>query len=136
VSEYTKPLPTTTRLNGPFLEGTKQGELRLQRCEACDECWFPPSTSCPRCLSTRYRWEAASGRGTLWSWIVMHQVYFKSFKDDVPYVVAFVKLAEGPFMMSTIVGTPAALRCDAPVEVTFEDATDEIAVPKFRIVEA
>jgi uncharacterized OB-fold protein len=47
--------------------------------------------------------------------------------------VAFIKLDEGPFMMSTIVGTPVeAIRCDMPVEVTFDPATDEIAVPKFR----
>ena len=55
----------------------------------------------------------------------------------MPYNVAFIKLDEGPFLMSTVVGVPNdAIRCDLPVEVIFEDATDEVAVPKFRPVEA
>jgi uncharacterized OB-fold protein len=63
----------------------------------------------------------------------MHQRYIKSFESDLPYNVAFIQLDEGPFMMSTIVGTPVeAIRCDLPVEVTFEPATDEVSVPKFR----
>jgi uncharacterized OB-fold protein len=131
--EYTKPLPTLTQLNRPFFEGARQGELRLQRCAVCGQHWFPPSTSCPRCLSVNWAWIAVSGRGRVWSWIVMHQRYFKAFEADLPYNVAFIQLDEGPFMMSTLVGiAPDAIRCDLPVEVTFEPATDEIAVPKFR----
>jgi uncharacterized OB-fold protein len=134
IAEYTKPLPTLTRLNRPFFEGARQGELRLQRCDACGQYWFPPSTNCSRCLSTAYTWTPVSGRGRVWSWIVMHQRYFKSFEADLPYNVAFIKLDEGPFMMSTIVGTPVeAIRCDLPVQATFDPATDEIAVPKFRL---
>ena len=132
---YAKPLPRLTKLNRPYFEGAKQGELRLQLCGACGHRWFPPSSTCPKCLSPDYRWEAVSGRGRVWSWIVMHQQYFPSFKDDLPYNVAFIKLDEGPFMMSTLVGVPKeAIRCDLPVQVTFEDATDEIAIPKFRPV--
>jgi uncharacterized OB-fold protein len=132
-TEYTKPLPRITRLNRPFFAGARQGELRLQRCDACGQYWFPPSTNCPRCLSTAHTWTPVSGRGRVWSWIVMHQRYFTSFESDLPYNVAFIQLDEGPFMMSTVVGIPAdAIRCDLPVEVTFEPATDEIAVPKFR----
>jgi uncharacterized OB-fold protein len=133
IAEYTKPLPSLNRLNRPFFEGARQGELRLQRCDACGHYWFPPSTNCPHCLSKAMTWTPVSGRGRVWSWIVMHQRYFKSFEPDLPYNVAFIKLDEGPFMMSTIVGTPVeAIHCDMPVEVTFEPATDEIAIPKFR----
>ena len=132
---YVKPLPRLTRHNRPYFEGAKQGELRLQRCAACGHHWFPPSSSCPRCLSPDFAWVAVSGRGKVWSWIVMHQRYFRAFEADLPYNVAFIKLDEGPFMMSTVVGLPNdQIRCDLPVEVTFEDATDEIAVPKFRPV--
>jgi uncharacterized OB-fold protein len=131
--EYAKPLPTLTRLNRPFFEGARQGELRLQRCDACGQYWFPPSTSCPRCLSVKWAWVPVSGRGRVWSWVVMHQRYFKEFEGDLPYNVAFIQLDEGPFMMSTLVGIAAdAIRCDLPVQVIFEPATDEIAVPKFR----
>jgi len=132
---YTKPLPKLTRLNRPYFEGAAEGQLRLQRCAACGEHFFPPSTNCPACLSTDVPWVEVSGRGRVWSWIVMHQRYFKAFEDELPYNVAFVKLDEGPFLMSTVVGIPHdRIRCDLPVEATFEQATDEISILKFRPV--
>lgn len=137
MADYDKPLPTLTKLNRPYFEGAKQGELRLQRCDACGHSWFPPSKNCPRCLSTEWQWVKASGRGRVWSWIVMHQRYFKAFEADLRYNVAFIELDEGPRLMSTLVDVaPDQIRCDMPVTVTFEDATDEIAVPKFRPLEA
>ena len=133
MAEYAKPLPGLRRQNRPFFEGAKQGELRLQRCTSCGHHWFPPSDNCPSCLSFDFEWVTLSGHGRIWSWIVMHQRYFKGFEDDIPYNVAFVELEEGPFLMSTIVDVPFdQIRCDLPVEVVFEDATEEIALPKFR----
>jgi uncharacterized protein len=133
MTAYEKPLPLSTKLNKSFIEGTKQGELRLQRCDDCGFVWFPASTHCPHCLSEAYQWIKASGRGRVWSWIVMHQRYFKAFAADLPYNCAMVKLEEGPVMMSTVVGVPnESIRCDMPVEVVFEDATEEMSIPKFR----
>ena len=132
--DYDKPLPRLTPLNRPFFEAAKRGELALQRCNRCGQRWFPPAANCPNCLSTDVDWAPASGRGRLWSWIVMHQKYFPSFAGELPYNVAFIQLEEGPFLMSSIVGAkPDALRSDVPVEVVFEDATDDIAIPKFRL---
>lgn len=57
------------------------------------------------------------------------------FEDDVPYAIAVVQLEEGPRMMSNIVGvenTPENLVLDMPLEVVFEDATEEITIPKFK----
>jgi uncharacterized OB-fold protein len=131
-AQYTKPLPQLTKLNAPFWEGTKRGELRMQRCSACRRIWFPPSRHCPECLADTYEWVALSGRGRVWSWIVMHQRYFKAFEGDLPYVVALIELLEGPLFMSTIVGVPSGqIRCDMPVRAVFEDATEQMAVPKF-----
>lgn len=132
---YEKPLPTLTNLNRPYFEGAKRGEFRLQRCDGCGHHWYPASSHCPRCLSRDYQWVRVSGRGRVWSWIVMHQRYFKAFEAEMPYNVAFIQLEEGPFLMSTVVGVPkGALRCDMPVEVVFEDATEDVAVPKFQPV--
>jgi uncharacterized protein len=135
VTVYDKPLPVLTKLNRSYFEGAKKGELRLQRCNSCGHTWFPGSTHCPKCLSTSIEWYAVSGRGRIWSWVRFHQKYFKSFAADLPYNCALVELEEGPMMMSSIVGAPEAIRCDAPVEVVFEDATEEVAIPKFRLTE-
>lgn len=133
---YDKPLPEITRHNRGYFEGTRQGELRLQRCSQCGRYRFPPSTHCPECLSEAFTWQPSSGRGRLWSWIVMHQRYFKAFAADLPYICALVQLEEGPLMMSTVVGAAKEeLRCDLPLRVVFEEATEEISIPKFQPAE-
>lgn len=130
--EYAKPLPPVTKLNAPFWEGTKKGELRLQTCNECGQRWFPPSSHCPNCLSRDFDWKAVSGRGKVWSWVVFHQRYFKAFADDIPYNVTFVELEEGVMMMSKLEGIEDdQIKCDMPVKVAFEEATDEQSVPYF-----
>ena len=74
-----------------------------------------------------------SGRGTVYSFAVVHRVYHPGFADSVPYLVAVVELEEGPRLPTTIVGTPIDdVQCDLPVEVVFEDVTDDVALPTFR----
>lgn len=130
---YRKPLPQPTPFDEPYWNYLKGHELRLPRCGGCGCIFFPPQPCCPRCLSDRLEWVAASGRGRVWSWVVFHHVYFQSFAEDIPYVVALVELEEGPRMISTIVDCPPEeIRCDMPVEVVFEDVTPEFTIPKFR----
>jgi uncharacterized protein len=54
----------------------------------------------------------------------------------VPYVVAVVELAEGPHILSNVVG-PSVERVNIgiPVQVFFERVSDEISLPKFTPVE-
>jgi uncharacterized OB-fold protein len=126
-------LPEVTDANRPFWEGTLAGELRLQRCTACGVRRFPDGISCPNCLSTGVEWMAASGRATLWSWTRMHQVYFPAFRDDVPYLVVFAQLEEGPFMISSLVDPPEQLRLDLPLLIEFDAVSETQAVPRFRV---
>ena len=130
---YAKPLPAIHDGNRPYFEAGREGKLKLQQCDHCTNLWYPYAQHCPRCLSTEYHWQALSGRARLWSWTVMHQLYIKSFKDDLPYVVAFVELEEGPEMISTVIGVDRAeLRCDQPLEVTFRQVKDDVWLPMFR----
>jgi uncharacterized OB-fold protein len=124
-------LPEVTDGNRAYWDGLEVRELRLQRCAHDDLFRFPASPVCPNCLSPEFAWTAVSGRATLWSWIVMHQEYFEAFADERPYPVAFVKLAEGPFMVSTVLADPATFRIDLPLELTFREIGDR-AVPCFR----
>jgi uncharacterized OB-fold protein len=134
VSEYRKPLPRIDHVSAPYWEHCLRHELRLQQCNACGTMRYPPKEICPSCLSADATWERISGRGTVWSWVEMHQQYFAGFREELPYIVLFVKLQEGPMMMTNLVDSDRdALRCEAPVEVTFVDATDEISLPQFRL---
>jgi uncharacterized OB-fold protein len=65
----------------------------------------------------------------------MWQRYFPAFEGEIPYLVAYVQLDEGPKLMTSLVDyDPGDLRCDLPVEIVFEDVTPEITLPKFRPV--
>ena len=126
-----RPLPQPTPETQHFWDGTKAGELRLQRCNDCGHVYFPPRPVCPACSSRNVADFAASGTGTLLSYVINYRRH-PSF--DGPYAIALVKLDEGPTMMSNIVDceqTPEALVLDMPLEVTFEDHGD-IAIPLFR----
>jgi hypothetical protein len=127
-----RPLPEPTPETRHFWEGTLAGELRLQRCGDCAQVYFPPRPVCPRCASRRVSVFAASGRATLHSYVIHHR---PAPGHAPPYVIALVALAEGPRMLSNLVGveaTPEALPLDLPLEVCFERLDDAIALPRFR----
>ena len=126
-----RPLPQPTPETQHFWDGTKAGELRLQRCTHCSHVYFPPRPLCPECSSREVEAFAASGNATLLSYVINNRQH-PSF--DGPYAIALVKLDEGPTMMSNIADceqTPEALVLDMPLTVTFEDNGD-IAIPLFR----
>ena len=127
-----KPIPTPTFETRPYWEGCKQRELRIQRCAACGHNQFFPRLYCTNCFSDRVEWIKTSGRATVTTFTIVKRPVSPAFADDVPYVVALVKLDEGPTMMTNIVGCePEQVAIGMPVTVTFEDWTEEIAIPKF-----
>jgi uncharacterized OB-fold protein len=131
---YSGPIPKPTPETRPFWEAAKQRRLVIQACDDCGVRYFYPRPLCPACLSRRVRWIEASGRARLHTFVINHRPP-RGFPADAPLVIGIVELDEGPRMMSHIVGVapdPAALRCDLPLEVVFEDLTAEITLPKFR----
>lgn len=134
VEERIKLLPPVTAANRPFWAGAEAGELRLQVCDDCGKHRFPDSQVCPNCLSHAATWQPVSGRGKVWSWIRMHQNYLPAFSEQLPYIVLFVELDEGPRLMSSFQGDPETLAIDMPVEVVFESLGDARVVPSFRSV--
>jgi hypothetical protein len=135
MGEYQKPLPEINDENRPYWEAARRHELVLQKCLDCGQFRFPPARVCPRCLSMNDEWARVSGQGRVYTWTVFHQVYHPAFKDDVPYNVAVIRLDEGPQLISNIVNCKNEdIQMDMPVEVVFDDVTDEVTLPKFRPV--
>jgi uncharacterized protein len=130
---YDRLLPEITPANRPYWDGLAEGELRLQCCDACGEYRFPDSEVCPRCLSGSFSWRAVSGKGRLWSWIRMHQRYLSAFDEVRPYLVAYIKLDEGPPIISTLVDVPDELEFDLPVRAVFEPGFSERTILKFAV---
>jgi uncharacterized OB-fold protein len=128
-----KPLPRASEDSAPFWEAAAKGELRLQQCGSCGLIRFPPALLCARCLSERAEWVALSGRGTVYSWIVVHQSQHPAFNADVPYNVAIIELDEGPRLHTNIVECPnEQIHIGMPVEVVFAKVSDDTALVKFR----
>jgi uncharacterized OB-fold protein len=127
-----RALPQPTPETKHFWDGTQAGKLCLQRCDECSHTYFPPRPFCPKCASRKVSVFNASGRAILDSYVIHHR---KVPGFEPPYAIAVVKLAEGPRMMTNIVGcaqTPEALLLDMPLEVVFEKQNDAITLPLFR----
>jgi uncharacterized OB-fold protein len=128
-----RALPQPTPETQHFWDGCKAGELRLQRCGACAQSYFPPRPFCPHCASRDVEVYAASGKATLYSYVINHRP--RPDMGTEPHSIAVVTLAEGPRMMTNVIGcpqTPEALQLDMPLQVVFEKQSDEISLPLFE----
>jgi uncharacterized protein len=131
-AQVTKPIPEPDESSEPFWQATLEGKLLLMKCTDCGAHRLPSRQHCDECLSTAFEWAEASGKGTVRSWGRMHQLYHPGFKDEIPYTLAMVELAEGPRLPTNIVelnGREPTV--DMPVELTWE-RYDDVAIPKFR----
>ena len=132
VKTVAKPEPRPAPESLPYWEAAKQHRLELPQCQDCSGHWFPPSLTCPHCLSANLKWSQVSGRGKVFSFVIYDRVYHPSFEADVPYVVALIELEEGPRILSNVVGiAPTEVRCEMPVKVVFDDRPGGASVPKF-----
>ena len=130
-----RPLPEVDAQLAPYFAAAREERLVVQRCGGCGALRFPPRELCSACLSVAADWVQVSGRGEVFSFNVMHQIYHPAFATEVPYAVVVVKLAEGPKMISNLVDCPIdEIRIGMPVEVVFERASDQVTLPKFRRV--
>ncbi|MFO1269919.1 MAG: OB-fold domain-containing protein, partial [Rubrivivax sp.] len=108
------PQPEITEVSRPYWQALREGRLVFQRC-GCGHAWLPARSECPVCLASaasNARWEQASGRGTLVSWVVYHTAYHPAFESRLPYNVALVQLAEGPRLLTNIIDGPEALTAE------------------------
>ncbi|MFH1350608.1 MAG: Zn-ribbon domain-containing OB-fold protein [Pseudomonadota bacterium] len=132
-----KPVPVVTPWGKPFWDAARQGKLKIQLCKDCNKYVFYPRLVCPHCFSGNLDWVEASGKGTVYSYTLVQNNAPSPFLNDMPYVVAIIRLEEGVQMLSNIVDCDFdKLRCDMPVEVTFEELDEEFTLPKFKPVKS
>ena len=131
--------PEPDAFTRPYWEAAAQGRLLLRRCDSCGRAHHYPREFCPHCWSEDVVWEQASGDAVLYTWSVVHVNDLPPFRDRLPYIAAVVDLAEGPRMMTAVVGCdPATLRVGMALHVSLPtagpgDATDPVplAAPVF-----
>lgn len=128
-----KPLPTPDADSAALWAGLARGELLLQHCLDCGAVHYYQQAVCRRCLSERLEHRVASGRGTVYSYSVVHRAPGPAFRDDAPYAVLLVELEEGPRMISSLVeADPASVAIGMAVELVCERVSDEVVLPRFR----
>lgn len=127
------PAPPVTPESAAYWKAASQGDLLIGWCEDCKKPHHAPQAVCPFCWSSKTRTKPASGRGLVNSFTVIHQTAMPDFVGLVPYVVAYVELAEGVAMVSNIINCDwRQVRIGMPVVATFETVAENIGIPLFK----
>ena len=138
MSDAAKPVPRPDEGSRRYFEGARRGELLVQRCTRCGAyvahpAYGGPPTRCTRCLHDALDWVPVSGRGTLYSFGIMHTAFHPGFAGALPYNVAIVELEEGVRMTTNVVGCANEdLRIGMALRVVFEPVSETVALPRFE----
>jgi uncharacterized OB-fold protein len=133
MTDYSKPLPVIDADNEEMWASAKRHALALQRCSDCGFVRYPPGPICTECASLEFSWEPIGGGGSVYTWTEINRAPSDAFAADVPYVYAVVELDEGPMMPTNLVEVGAAdVEIGMRVELSYDDVTDEVTLPKFR----
>ncbi|MGI2258230.1 OB-fold domain-containing protein [Shewanella sp. GXUN23E] len=133
IAKIKRPKPGISDDTRFFWEGCEQGELRIQHCQACDKLQHPPAPVCMHCHSFELDYHIASGKGSLYSFVVMHYPEVPPF--EYPNPIGLVELEEGIRMPVGLIGvTKDQLQIGMALEVCFETFDEELTLPQFKPV--
>jgi uncharacterized OB-fold protein len=134
MSENSRPVPDVTPETKPYWEGAADGRLLLRECLDCGLTYHYPRALCPDCFSDDVEWTEAMGTGNVYSYSVSESMEGWP-ESDLPIVVAYVELDEGPRVLTNIDASPQNVTIGSRVEVRFADVAEDIAVPVFELVD-
>jgi len=127
------PPPLADAITVPFWEAAAEHRLVVQRCSDCEHTRHPPAPLCPECRSLESDWKELSGRGEVYTYTTVYRPI--AADQQLPFVIAVIALEDsgGLRMMSNIVdASPGDVEIGMPVEVVWEDMSDELTIPRFR----
>jgi uncharacterized OB-fold protein len=125
-----RPRPAKTQDNAFWFEGARAHKLLIQHCTVCGTLRHPPLPACAKCQSLEWDTVEASGRGVLYSFVVVHYPQVAAF--DYPLPVGLVELEEGTRVVANIDGiAPGELRIGLELQATFVDYDEELSLPVF-----
>ncbi|WP_254763695.1 Zn-ribbon domain-containing OB-fold protein [Natrinema marinum] len=131
MSEASRPVPEVTPETERYWEAAADGRLLLRECRDCGLTYHYPRALCPDCFSDDVDWLEAAGTGEVYSYSVAHSMSGWP-ADDLPLVVAYVELDEGPRMVTNVDCDPDEVTVGTRVEVRFVDVdADDVAIPVF-----
>lgn len=126
-------VPTIIEETRPFWEACTRHELVLQHCLACGSYQHYPRPFCGECHGSELEWYECSGKGEVYTFSVTYRNLSPEFKERTPYILAYVELEEGVRVLTNILCCePEDVYVGMPVEVMFEDVSEQISIPCFR----
>jgi uncharacterized protein len=132
-----KPLPPIDAQSRAYWAACNEGQLLVQRCQACSHVQHYHRVLCIHCGHDKLTDLPVRGAGTVRSFTIIRRAVSVAFEADVPYVVALIELEEGPTVMSNLINTPLEqIAIGKPVQLLFERRSESIAIPQFQIVES
>ncbi|WP_166459468.1 Zn-ribbon domain-containing OB-fold protein [Amycolatopsis pithecellobii] len=121
----------------PFWEGCREHRLVVQQCARCGEYRFAPVPLCHCCQSWETTWVESAGRGRVYTWTVTPRAIQAGTASAVPYNTTVIELDDcgGALITSNVLDIDNdQLRPGLPVEVVWDDVSDDVTVPRFRPV--
>jgi uncharacterized OB-fold protein len=130
-----RPLPLPDDATRFFWDATREHRLEMQFCTDCKRFYHHPRPVCPGCLSSDMAPAELSGRGTVYTYTIAEQAFHPFFVERLPYTLIVVDLEEQPglrFVSELVQCSPDDVTVGMPVEVVWEDVTDQITLPLFK----
>ncbi|WP_103342924.1 bifunctional MaoC family dehydratase N-terminal/OB-fold nucleic acid binding domain-containing protein [Amycolatopsis sp. CA-126428] len=123
--------PVISRDTEFFWDGLREGELRIQRWG--ETLRHPPGPMPPDgSLDTKPDYVVASGRGTVYSFVVHHHPPVPG--KELPFVVALVELEEGVRVMAELLdASPDEVHIGLPVVAAFVKVDDDLTLPAWKV---
>ena len=126
-----RPLPKLSEPDtAPFWQRTQDKQFCYQQCDNCGCVVWYPRAHCTNCTAEKLTWHVSQGKGTLYSFSIVRQSYHPFFRTQVPYVVAYVDLDEGPRFLTNLVDVEdlEAVQIGQRLELVWEEH-DTLNVP-------
>jgi uncharacterized OB-fold protein len=121
------PVPSADGLDVPYWEGTRRGELLVQKCGACGNWQWGPEWLCHKCNSFDMKWQQVEGKGVIYSWERPWHPVHPALKGRGAYTVVLVELphAGNIRMIGNLLGPDdQTVEIGAEVEAVFEPHDD------------
>jgi hypothetical protein len=126
-------LPKADNDSARYWKCLREHQAHLQKCVKCARFRFPPYPSCPHCGTLGGEWRPISGRGTIYSWVVIHHPVDARLATEVPFTVVLVELEEGPRVIGRLVGSGGNQTIgNMPVRTRYDDMGDELTLLNFE----
>ncbi len=127
-----KPLPRVTPKTRPFWDALKAHRIDIQRCEDCHAWVFFPRLHCPKCFSKNLTWTTVSGDGELLTYTLSRVPTLPELADEVPQMLAVVKLDEGVHVNTTLVRLAEnQIRVGMRVKPVFDDIAPDVTLLRY-----